>query len=104
MVYLFCIQEPGFYLLTVAALRMSEEMKPQLPNQVLQQQMHQQQMAQAQVQAQVQVNRSGFSCTYCCMTFSNRNDLRSHCQTESHQRVIMSDEGRDWKWRPPPRG
>lgn len=50
------------------------------------------------------INGGGFPCTYCCMTFSDKNHLRAHCQSESHQTVIMSDEGRDWKWRPPPRG
>ncbi|XP_005175912.1 probable helicase with zinc finger domain isoform X1 [Musca domestica] len=44
------------------------------------------------------------TCSYCAITFSSRNELRQHCQTEAHQNVIMSDEGRDWKWRPPPRG
>ncbi|XP_017768424.1 PREDICTED: probable helicase with zinc finger domain isoform X2 [Nicrophorus vespilloides] len=36
--------------------------------------------------------------------FKDKADLRAHCQTDIHQRIIMSDEGRDWKWRPPPRG
>ncbi|XP_075164275.1 helicase with zinc finger isoform X2 [Haematobia irritans] len=44
------------------------------------------------------------TCSYCAITFNSRNELRQHCQTEAHQNVIMSDEGRDWKWRPPPRG
>jgi hypothetical protein len=43
-------------------------------------------------------------CSYCCLSFSDRSELRVHCQSESHQTIIMSDEGRDWKWRPPPRG
>lgn len=43
-------------------------------------------------------------CTYCNITFKEKMELRAHCQTEAHQRVIMSDEGRDWYWRPPPRG
>ncbi|XP_075224399.1 helicase with zinc finger isoform X2 [Lycorma delicatula] len=50
------------------------------------------------------VEASGYVCSYCCLNFSDRNELRSHCQSETHQTVIMSDEGRDWKWRPPPRG
>lgn len=33
------------------------------------------------------------SCTYCSITFTDRLELRAHCQTESHQNVIMSDEG-----------
>lgn len=44
------------------------------------------------------------TCSYCAITFGTRSELRQHCQTEAHQNVIMSDEGRDWKWRPPPRG
>lgn len=40
-------------------------------------------------------SRSGkfIACTYCAITFRNRSDLRQHCQTETHQNVIMSDEG-----------
>lgn len=45
-----------------------------------------------------------YSCTYCGISFHLENQLRAHCATENHQTVIMSDEGRDWKWRPPPRG
>lgn len=44
------------------------------------------------------------ACTYCSITFVDKMHLRGHCQTEAHQRMIMSDEGRDWYWRPPPRG
>lgn len=47
---------------------------------------------------------NGSMCSYCCLTFSDRSELRVHCQSVSHQTIIMSDEGRDWKWRPPPRG
>lgn len=47
---------------------------------------------------------SPLSCIYCGLCFRTRSELKSHCMTEAHQRVIMSDEGRDWKWRPPPRG
>ncbi|XP_066256079.1 probable helicase with zinc finger domain [Euwallacea similis] len=43
-------------------------------------------------------------CIYCNLHFKDRNQLRAHCQTESHESVVMSDEGHDWKWRPPPRG
>jgi hypothetical protein len=48
--------------------------------------------------------RSELVCSYCCLAFSGRSELRVHCQSQSHQTIIMSDEGRDWKWRPPPRG
>lgn len=51
-----------------------------------------------------QKNEMKFSCTYCGISFHLENQLRAHCATENHQTVIMSDEGRDWKWRPPPRG
>lgn len=44
------------------------------------------------------------SCSYCAISCASKNELRQHCQTENHQNVIMSDQGRDWKWRPPPRG
>lgn len=44
-----------------------------------------------------------FSCSYCSLKFHDNASLRSHCLTDSHQTVIMSDEGRDWKFRPPPR-
>jgi len=33
------------------------------------------------------------TCSYCTITFQTRNELRQHCQTEAHQKVIMSDEG-----------
>uniref|UniRef100_A0A1B0BWL6 C3H1-type domain-containing protein n=1 Tax=Glossina palpalis gambiensis TaxID=67801 RepID=A0A1B0BWL6_9MUSC len=49
-------------------------------------------------------NSNSTTCSYCAITFNTRIELRQHCQTEAHQNVIMSDEGRDWKWRPPPRG
>ncbi|CAD7005795.1 unnamed protein product [Ceratitis capitata] len=49
-------------------------------------------------------NDNATYCSYCAISFETRNELRQHCQTESHQNVIMSYEGRDWKWRPPPRG
>lgn len=41
-------------------------------------------------------NRTGkfITCTYCAITFRTRADLRQHCQTETHQNVIMSDEGK----------
>ncbi|KAJ6645407.1 hypothetical protein Bhyg_00613, partial [Pseudolycoriella hygida] len=34
------------------------------------------------------------TCTYCAVNFVDRAELRAHCQTESHQKVIMSDEGK----------
>ncbi|KAF5278870.1 hypothetical protein FQR65_LT03559 [Abscondita terminalis] len=44
------------------------------------------------------------SCAYCNVTCRDKSELKIHCQSESHQTIIMSDEGRDWCWRPPPRG
>lgn len=35
------------------------------------------------------------TCTYCAVNFQDRAELRAHCQTESHQNVIMSDEGNE---------
>jgi len=35
------------------------------------------------------------TCSYCAINFQTRNELRQHCQTESHQKVIMSDEGKN---------
>lgn len=46
---------------------------------------------------------SEFHCSYCSLFFPDSASLRSHCMTGSHQTIIMSDEGRDWKYRPPPR-
>ena len=43
-------------------------------------------------------------CTYCGVACRDRHELSAHCQSESHQTVIMSDEGRDWHFRAPPRG
>lgn len=37
---------------------------------------------------------SGITCSYCAVTLNTRADLRAHCQTDAHQNVIMSDEGR----------
>ncbi|KAF5286682.1 hypothetical protein FQA39_LY16165 [Lamprigera yunnana] len=44
------------------------------------------------------------SCAYCNVTCRDKSELNVHCQSQSHQTVIMSDEGREWYWRPPPRG
>lgn len=34
------------------------------------------------------------SCSYCSLSFSDKNELRAHCQTDEHQKVLMSDEGK----------
>lgn len=35
----------------------------------------------------------GVSCTYCSLHFNDRSELRTHCQTDEHQKILMSDEG-----------
>lgn len=35
-------------------------------------------------------------CSYCAISFADRSELRSHCQSEGHQNVIMSDEGKQF--------
>lgn len=47
---------------------------------------------------------SNYYCIYCNISFPNKIKLQTHCLTDEHQSVIFSDEGRDWKFRPPPRG
>ena len=47
---------------------------------------------------------SKYHCVFCNVSHDNVDDFRIHCSTQSHQRTVMSDEGRDWKKRPPPRG
>nr|XP_023024171.1 probable helicase with zinc finger domain isoform X1 [Leptinotarsa decemlineata] len=44
------------------------------------------------------------SCIYCNVSFVDKMELRTHCQTETHEMMIMSDDGHDWYCRPPPRG
>lgn len=43
-------------------------------------------------------------CSYCKIKFGSPADLLLHCRTQEHQTMIMSDEGGNWKYRPPPRG
>ena len=43
-------------------------------------------------------------CSYCNVYFITKADLQTHCRSQDHQTTIMSDEGRDWSHRPPPRG
>ncbi|XP_022919640.1 probable helicase with zinc finger domain [Onthophagus taurus] len=52
----------------------------------------------------VQENLNRPRCIYCNSTFNDQIELRLHCQSEAHQMAVMSDEGRDWHFRPPPRG
>ncbi|XP_015917360.2 probable helicase with zinc finger domain isoform X2 [Parasteatoda tepidariorum] len=43
-------------------------------------------------------------CDYCSVIFNTEAELIAHCNSEAHQLTIMSDEGREWKFRAPPRG
>jgi hypothetical protein len=43
-------------------------------------------------------------CIYCNISFKDKLELASHCLTQEHEAMIMSDEGHDWYWRAPPRG
>ncbi|XP_054723440.1 probable helicase with zinc finger domain, partial [Uloborus diversus] len=43
-------------------------------------------------------------CTYCSVIVGSEAELRAHCNSEGHQLTIMSDEGREWKYRAPARG
>ncbi|CAL1275056.1 unnamed protein product [Larinioides sclopetarius] len=43
-------------------------------------------------------------CSYCSVMVSSETELIEHCNSETHQLIIMSDEGREWKFRAPPRG
>lgn len=43
-------------------------------------------------------------CSYCNVYFNTKVELQVHCRGQDHQTTIMSDEGRDWTHRPPPRG
>lgn len=63
----------------------------------------QQQKQQEKNNSNSRNNSDEFNCSYCSLKFHDITSLRSHCLTGSHQTVIMSDEGRDWKFRPPPR-
>lgn len=39
-------------------------------------------------------DQENFRCTYCAISYETRGELTAHCQSESHQIVIMSDEGK----------
>ncbi|XP_041473482.1 probable helicase with zinc finger domain isoform X3 [Lytechinus variegatus] len=53
--------------------------------------------------ASKQENSENF-CSYCQVQCSTQVDFHLHSMSESHRAIISSDEGRDWKHRPPPRG
>lgn len=39
-------------------------------------------------------NTDNLSCSYCSLNFESIAELRLHCQTDNHQKIIMSDEGK----------
>ena len=43
-------------------------------------------------------------CTTCDITFHSPAELTTHCQSDLHKKKASSDDGHDWKHRPPPRG
>ncbi|KAG8184133.1 hypothetical protein JTE90_008914 [Oedothorax gibbosus] len=43
-------------------------------------------------------------CSFCSLFLGTEAELVEHCNSETHQLIIMSDEGRDWKFRAPGRG
>lgn len=45
-----------------------------------------------------------YDCTFCSLHFSSLAELQCHCRSQEHQTTIMSDNGHEWKYRPPPRG
>ena len=49
-------------------------------------------------------NSLQYHCSYCSLNFSSQDDLQLHCRSQEHQTTIMSDAGREWQYRPPPRG
>ena len=34
----------------------------------------------------------------------SQSELETHCKGDDHKKNITSDEGHNWKYRPPPRG
>ncbi len=45
-----------------------------------------------------------YPCTYCNVAFVTRDELKLHCTSDLHKKKVSSDDGRKWKYRPPPRG
>ncbi|ESO87147.1 hypothetical protein LOTGIDRAFT_106967, partial [Lottia gigantea] len=43
-------------------------------------------------------------CTFCDIKFNKKEELETHCRSDLHKKRLTSDEGQDWKFRPPPRG
>ncbi|XP_076330280.1 helicase with zinc finger isoform X2 [Tachypleus tridentatus] len=53
---------------------------------------------------QCTMHEADLFCTYCDVGFTTDTELEFHCRSQEHQITIMSDKGRDWKFRTPPRG
>lgn len=47
---------------------------------------------------------SSWHCSYCNVLCANKTAFETHKRSDTHQQVIMSDEGKVWKFRAPPRG
>ncbi|XP_050041425.1 probable helicase with zinc finger domain [Dermacentor andersoni] len=47
---------------------------------------------------------SDFACEFCGVSFHGEKEFRDHCNSPEHRTVLVSDGGRTWKHRPPPRG
>lgn len=47
---------------------------------------------------------SDFACEFCGVSFDGEKEFRDHCNSPEHRTVLVSDGGRTWKHRPPPRG
>lgn len=47
---------------------------------------------------------SDYYCEFCGESFDSDKDFRNHCNSPEHRSVLVSDGGRAWKHRPPPRG
>lgn len=45
-----------------------------------------------------------FTCEFCGVSFDGEKEFRDHCNSPEHRTVLVSDGGRTWKHRPPPRG
>lgn len=46
---------------------------------------------------------SDYYCEFCGESFDSDKDFRNHCNSPEHRSVLVSDGGRTWKHRPPPR-
>ena len=45
-----------------------------------------------------------YHCKYCDINFTSSAEFRQHCQSDRHQKTVSSDEGKEWRYRAPPRG